>query len=297
MPVFIPEGERAPARFTPDQSAAAGIPTSAPFSLARAGESLAKTGRVALGLDEPQSLADLALQVMGTGKVIGAGGAALRGATGLPAALGRILSAGGLGAGQAAAQGRDVTWGAMLDGIVAGLTEGGAALAKGGRIPFTKLSLKDAGAPARGFEYASRAPREALDLIRSRLPSGAWVQAPTISATPMTPEQAVRRLADMTGREYQMAREEIAREFSRFSGGDPKAGEWFRQFTSESRFPASGAAELAERARRALDEAPLRGGLDALMTADKGGVPLGALGLSALGDSLGGIAERAMRGR
>lgn len=295
------------AEFTPDPSPGGGFtpdaPKSAPFSLARAGESAAKTGRVALGLDEPKSLADTALQLMTTAPITAGGGALLKGAPW----LGRVLAQTGLGAGQAASRGESVAGGAAKDAGASLLAELIASAIGRGRIPFTKLSLSESGVPARAFDYASKAPAAALEKIRGMLPVqvGPWMNVPAISSKTITPDEAIKKLVTLEGNDYRMAYEQIVTEFNALgkTGFGKKAGDWFREFTSEQRFMPSAGSRTAERARRSLvpdkdlPNPPLRAGLDALSSVEiGGGVPIGpaaVLGLiGASPESLGSIASR-----
>ena len=234
------------------------------------------------------------------------GGGALAARLGVPAVLGRVGAVGAAGAGRRMAEGQtgmEPVWGGLLDAIVAGLTEGVVSVTTGGgKIPLTniKVGLKEWGAPSRAFEWATKAPRKAIDMVASRLPKTPVLNIPSMSAKPMTVDDAVAKLAKMTGAEYQIARAELASELSRLDiqkfiptasgqfvkGPGPSAGSVFKKFTSPERFEPSGFANLAEGLREALSGPTGRSVADALATSPIAGIPAGALGLAAIAPSL-----------
>src|SRR5207247_1840544 len=113
----------------------------------------------------------------------------------------------------------------------------------------------------RTFEWATRAPTEALTALRARLPAGQWMNVPSISGAKMTADEAIDELKRLTGNEYRQARDEIASELSRLdkqrvTGPKPVAGTVFKQRTSPERFtpPAEPSGSTMERvAAKAAD--------------------------------------------
>lgn len=203
---------------------------------------------------------------------IGATGG-LAASIGLPAMLGEIGAGAGIGAAQSLARGESgprIAWDAMIDGLLTGATGGlTKLLASGGTIPLTNIGvgLKEWGAPARAFKWASEAPQKALDLILSRVPRGARVlNVPSISPKPLSPEGAVKQLAEMTGKEYQIARAELASELTKWDaqiaagGPRPGAGQIFKKYTAKDRYEPSALSRVAETVRKGVASPVTRAG-------------------------------------
>lgn len=238
-------------------------------------------------LTQPEGVGEHLIQAAVTAPTIALGGAgagaiapqALKAAA--PVA-GRIATAAGLGAADAAAQGGDPTVGAVLDAAVAGVLEGGAGLAGKG--------LAKVGKAARAFDWATVAPQRALDALRSRLPTGKWLNVPSLASAKLTVEEAVEALSKKTGAQYQQARAELASEISRLdvqrvTGPKPLAGQVFKMRTAEERFEPSLLSRVAEAGRSFLGSGATRAGAETLATEDVGdpsipvGVVAGAYGL------------------
>lgn len=305
MAEFIPDAAPASAAFTPDaEPTKTGLVGLAKELPGRFAESAKKTGRVALGIDEPKDMTDAALQVMTTAPITAGGGALLKAAPW----LGRVLASAGIGAGQATARGESSVGGSGKGALGALTAETLASLLGRGRIPLPRkdLSLWESGTAARAFDRATKSPADALENIRAMLPVnvGPWMNVPAISGTMLTPDQAVKGLVKLEGNEYRMAYEQIVNELNALgkSGFGKKAGDFFREFTSESRFQPPRRSQVAEKIRSSLTpdkdltNPPLRAGLDALSSVEKMGVPIGpasALGLlGASPESLGSIVSR-----
>jgi len=233
----------------------------------------------------------------------GAGGAAM----GLPAVAGRIAASAGLGAGQSAARGESaagVAWDGVLDGLVAAGTEGLiSGMASGAKLawPFKlNIGLGALGAPARAYQWALKAPEQALEFIRSRVPTGARVlNVPALGAKPLSPDGAVKALMDpaLPDKTYRMARAELASELTKWDaqlsagGPRPSAGAVFKEFTAKKRFPPSTTAKLAEGTRKTIASPGTRSAADAALTEDVEGVPIGAI---AGAQAFGPVARRVL---
>jgi hypothetical protein len=255
-----------------------------------------RAGRLLIGLEEPQGWGDYALMAGASIPLTMAGGMgaeALAARLGAPALLaraapmvGRVAASAGLGGIRGANQGTGAVYGAMIDAIVSGLTEG--AVSAGANLGIekpVKLGLKEWGAPARGFEWATKAPEKALDLLSSRLPPGRWLNVPSLSGQPMTAQEAVKALSKTEGLAYRQARAEIAHEMSRLdaqrvTGPRPLAGPIFKEATAKQRFPPSDFARAAQGIYEGSGSNVGRSAIDALTTAQPTtGVPLGLFAL------------------
>lgn len=268
-----------------------------PTKVTGAGIDPVRAGKVIVGAEKPESMSDYGLLAASAAlPIAGAGMAAGRAAAAAPSlvraaapTVGRMVGAGLVGAGREAAGGGDaqsVLFSGLLDAVVGGLTEGAMKVAgSGAKVAGVKLGLKEWGAPVRAFEYASKAPKEVLDTLAERLPSGKWVNAPSLSKQPMTFKEAVEKLVDAKqgkkGLDYQVARAEIAHEMNRLdiqrvTGPKPLAGQVFKKGTSPERFDPSDFSRFAESARRAIGSNTGRSIADALTTTPIEGAPLGA---------------------
>ncbi len=249
---------------------------------------------------KPEGALERLTQAAVTTPAILAGGEAL-GVLGAPAALGRIAASGLIGGAEAKAQGRSFGYGALLDAIVAGMTEGaGTALMKAPKVGAEALADPIMRARA-ALRYATEAPDKALAGLRARLPKGAWLNVPSLSKSRLTVDDAVAKLAKMEGNAYQQARAEIASEMNRLdvqrvTGPKPLAGAVFKHETSPERFtPRSTALQrVAEQVATLPREqaAPLRAAWDTAMMEDVYGVPLGAIAGAALKEAPGALLRR-----
>lgn len=235
-----------------------------------------------------------AREVLALPLIAGSGGAAA--AVGVPAVAGRIAASGALGAAQSLARGEglgEMGWHGLLDAIVAGVTEGAvSAIARpGGRL------LGKAGAASRAFDWATKAPGEALEAIRARLPAGKWLNVPSLSSAKLTVQEAVDKLATMTGNDYQLARQELASELNRLdvqavTGPKPLAGKVFKDRTSADRFVPSGFSRVAEAARKALTGPTGRAVADTAAITPYQGIPALALAGAAAPEEFAALAHR-----
>lgn len=227
----------------------------------------------------------------------------------------RLAITAGLGGAEQLASGKGLEaagYGALLDAIVAGTMEGAmgagrlaaGAVGTGARkLAREYLDGQDAAAAAkRGFEWATKAPSEALDALRARFP-GAKVFIPSIDPkAKITLDEAVQSLSQMTGNAYKQARAEIAywmNTLDKQKVPKPKAGQVFKASTSPERFtpPAApqgraidrAAAGVAEGADKVVDVAgnkALRGAIDvAATTKDEDGRQVGLIPAAALADA------------
>jgi len=214
---------------------------------------------------------------------------------GTGAIAGNIAAAGAVGAGEAALRGDNALYAGILDAIVAGLTEGTIS----GVSSLPKIGLKELGAPARAFKWATEAPGKALDAIAARLPSGKWFNVPSLSSKPLSVKDAVDKLKDLEGLPYQQARAELANEMTRLdmqriSGPKPFAGQVFKAGTSKERYqsPGLGRAKAAEAVRGVVETPATRAAADALAIEN----PTASMGLAlSAPDSFGSLASHALR--
>ena len=148
-------------------------------------------------------------------------------AVSLPARLLTSAGSGGvasLGSGHSLGE---AGWATLLDAAVAGGSEalmGGAArLATRGarKAGHLAASFLEGTATAKRSEAAYQrtftALEEMFQAVKARLPRTADVYAPTLSTTPLTPQQALNALKDpkLEGHTYELALKEVAKEFDR----------------------------------------------------------------------------------
>src|SRR3990167_5024348 len=117
----------------------------------------------------------------------------------------------------------------------------------------------------------------------------------------LTVDEAVKRLAELTGPEYRVARAEIASELSRLdvqrvTGPKPLAGAIFKTFTEPERFLYRGTPleRVAERVVGATRHPITRTAADVAATADVGGLPAGAWPAMLGAQQASSVAERVM---
>lgn len=232
----------------------------------------------------------------------GGGGAT---ALGLPAWAGRIAMSGALGGGKALAEGkggeRAATEGA-LDAGAAGVAEAAlGAVTRGVKIPgIGKIGIDAIAEPLtnarRGFEYYTGELRHALDLVKNRLPKGAWLNVPALSNARLTVEQAIEGLVQSTGNTYKLALAQMA---SQLNDAErtlvrnqvkniprPYAGSVLKSNAPDVRFryEGTGAQKAADVTARGLRDNVARSAADAGSTADtEVGLPAGVVGATALG--------------
>lgn len=195
----------------------------------------------------------------------------------------RIAASAGIGSLDALASGKGFDGAAyegLLDAITAGVTE--AVFGKGAKL-VSKVS-----APMRGLEWATRAPREALDALAARLPKGKFMNVPSIAGGKMTAEEAIDELVKLRGAEYKQARDEIASELSRLdkqrvTGPKPVAGTVFKQRTEPEIFESRRSPTLmhaAENTAKAMRAPLTRSAADVAATTpipEGDGLPFGAI--------------------
>jgi hypothetical protein len=229
------------------------------------------------------------------------------GAAGVPALAGEMAASGLIGAAEAAKEGRSPGAAALTDATVAGLTGGVVpkVLPTITRIP----GVQELAKPAQAFKWATEAPKKMLAAIKDRLPKAAFVNVPSLSKSPMNPVDAVKKLTELTGLEYQQARGEIISEFNRLDiqkwlttatgdfvkGPKPYAGSVFKAGTSKARFEPPTTAKVAEAVRPAAPVARASG--EALATDPVApGVPAGGVAALSFPDYILG-AGRALKER
>jgi len=194
-------------------------------------------------------------------------------------ALGRIATSAGIGGARSLVEHgmSDAGLTTLLDAAVAGVSEG--MLGGAGKLA-SKL-----GKSVRGFDYATSAPGKALDLLRDRVLGGKFV-IPSFGADKITIDEAVKKLASMTGPAYRVARDEIAAVLKRIDTNKMQglpgksAGRIFLDETSKKRFGApSTFAEVANAAGKALKSPVTRGAADVAVTSpmddERSGIPIG----------------------
>lgn len=262
-------------------------------------------------LTRPETPLDYAIQTAVTAPTIALGGAGLgnlaarvapRAIAAAAPAVGRIATSAGIGAGQAAARGEDATIGGLIDAAVAAVGEGvaGAAGKVASKVAEPVLSQ------AAGLKYATEAPGKAYEFLKDRLPTGKWLSIPSMDTAKLSFEEAVKKLATMTGDAYRVARAELAGELSRLdiqrvTGPKPLAGSVFRGLTSDQRreMAASPFRQFAAGLMRLLQNEGARGAMDAAMIAPAPEpappVPMGALATKWAADAVGGLLPFAVR--
>jgi hypothetical protein len=251
-------------------------------------------------LTNPEGWTEHAANLMVTAPLIGLGGKALGAAmpsiANVAQFLGRAGTAGGIGAGQAASQGGNVTEAFLVDALVAGLTEGVITkVGTGFKVPIVGKvkGLTERGAPARAAEAAEKAPAETLATIAQRLPKAKFFNVPSLSNQPMTVSDAVAKLAKMKDDPlYAQVRGEIINEMNRLDiqkmialstgafvkGPGPSAGSLFERGTSPSLFTPPAGSRIAESIRPHVLGPQVRAAADALTTMPtEEGIPLGGL--------------------
>lgn len=195
---------------------------------------------------------------------------------------GRVALGGAQGAAAGHDRGEDASGIAMsagIDAATAGLFEAGGAvvrkglgkLAKPARDAVTETTKRATEATAenatraRGFDYATRAPQEALDAIRQRIPAGAKISVPSIMGkgeVRITPDEAMRRVSKLEGADYQQAVAEISNAFNLLDKGAKGAArlgsDWYRRVSPERFTPKTAVPEAvppASRGARSADVA------------------------------------------
>ena len=224
--------------------------------------------------------------------------------------IGRVAASAGMGGAEAAARGDSPTMGALIDGVIAALTEGAVSkVSSGAKLPLIGKveGLMERGAPARAYKWATEAVKEALEPVRARLPKAARLNIPSVSKTPITVDEAVKTLGTLEGDAYQQALQEIKNEMNRLDiqkwiatlsgefvkGPRPYAGTVYGRSVSPERFAPPTSAKVAEAVRPVVTSPGARSLAD-IGTTQKldGGLPAGALPLLWGEQSLGWLGER-----
>lgn len=195
----------------------------------------------------------------------------------LAAAGGRALAAAGSSIANKMLGGRDVDpYEGLVDLAVSASAEavGGAGGKAAGK------ALLKSGAPARAFEYATKAPQEALNAVAGRLMK-AKIIIPSLDASKkLSWPEMIERLSKVTGSQYRIARAEIADAMRRADTQTlrPHAGQVFKELTAKRRFEPGAFAKTAERVRRGASPGLVRAGADtaAVSEADEG-LPAGVV--------------------
>jgi len=267
------------------------------------------TVKLLVGLREPESLRDWVVLAAGglvatSAGGLGAGALAARVAPSVARAaplLGSALTSGLITGGRELASGRggatDALQKGALDAVVSGMLSGApgvlAHMPIRGHLPVEfNLGLKAAGAPVRAYEWATRAPHEAVAMLSKRLSgAGRHVNVPSLSPTPMTFQDAVNKLVGLAGTKgeglhgqaYRLARDELAGEMTRLDlyPGMKDAGKVFLDptVTSEIREVPRMGAKIAEGARKASTSRAAQIGIatGAQMPSGEPGVTMGEL--------------------
>lgn len=277
---------------------------------------------------KPQGFTEHAVQAAVTAPLIaggGAGVAALTKASGIAApwmaaaapAIGRMFASGAIGAVEGGARGdtlKGMGMDALFDAAIAGLVGEvlPAKLISGLKLPFlpesTRLKgLAEAAAPAKAYKWATEAVDTAVDAIKGRIPKSTKLNVPSLSPTPISLEEAAKKLATMEQAAYTQTRSEIIGELNRLDKGrtvggmkpggtygpvpvsPPYAGSQVQKMTSPRRFAPKAGAKVAEAAEGALTDANVRAAMDALGLMDVGGIPAGALPIAAGASKVGGL--------
>lgn len=175
---------------------------------------------------------------------------------------------------------------------VAGLWEAAFGLApKLGASKFGVPSLEGLSKRVEAFDYASKAPMQAYEAIKDRVPKGKWMFVPTINPKQaITAKEAAEGLAKLERLDYEAARKEIKAELDRLDvwraglpgrpgrGPRPYAGSAFETRTSATRFEPSDVAKRGAATAQAMKSPLTRMAADVGATGeDIEGVPRGAL--------------------
>lgn len=260
------------------------------------------------GRDTIQKIGDLAIPMALQVPPTMAGGALAQAAR-IPAAVGRVGATAGLSMGKQALEGKNpLSWETIIDSVVAAGTESAGAVAGAG--------LKKLGAAARGFEFATNAPGEALAAVRDRISHAKNLVLPALDpAKKVTWDQAIAALRKSTGDAYITLRSQLIdamnqverrlgtaprgaktsttpggkpltqAQQSKVTGGQPlgeSAGDIFARKTSEARFPASAFSEVAQAANAAARNPVARSAADvATQQEPVPGVPAGLFAIPA----------------
>jgi hypothetical protein len=226
----------------------------------------------------------------------------------------RVGAQAGAGAIKSAAKGENPLWGSFVDALVTGATEALLALIPGAaRIPKLTRSVGEMAEKVRSTRAgeASVAPRvqEAIDLVKSKLPKGAWLNIPALDSTKkLTLDEATRlmKAPGLRDEQFQIAREQFKNELNRLditrvTGPKPYAGSIFGKFAPKEHFQyrPTVAERVAEQVVKGTESPALRGLADTLTTTDVGGpggtLPIGAIAPLAGWENLKGLAGRLMR--
>lgn len=221
-------------------------------------------------------------------------------------AVGRVLTQGAIGAGEAALKDKSATKGAEADVINAGLTEGALGLIGVAKIPRWTKSIKEIadefGSRTKAYEWATRAIGEAFDKIKDRIPKGRFMNVPNIDPTRrINPKEAMAGLEKLEGVEYDVARRQIISELNaldirnvpkKMLGGARKTPGPYAGSEFEARTAGKGSAvspvnrqkpteSSGEKAARAFQSPGTAVAADTATRQRVGGVPFGTLAAAA----------------
>jgi hypothetical protein len=237
---------------------------------------------------------------------------------------GRVGVQSAAGAVKSGAKGENPLWGAFVDALTTGATEGLLSLIPGlAKIPKVTRSLGEMAEKVRSTRggEASVAPRidKAIDLVRSRLPSKPFLNVPALDKTKLlTLDEAAALLKakGLTGEQFQLARAQLVHALNAAEAGavkagvratgqsapvKPYAGSIFGKFSPQEHFTyrPSGPERAAESIVGGIESPAVRSAIDAATTTDVGGprsnLPIGTAALGAAGSSFGDIAKTIMR--
>lgn len=239
-----------------------------------------------LGLPEIKSPLDVMLKPEGALETVASiplnaavlgGAGTLAKAAGVPALVGKMAAGAGIGAGQAAEEGKPMGMAALLDAALVGAGEGVAGVAG-----------KYLGKAARGFEGGEQKIRDAFAAIADRLPRGAKFNVPSLSNARLTVQEMAEKLLSARGADFKQALKEIRSVFNAtdkqmLAGGPrPGAGQVFVDRAPKYRRDPSSLSVLAEKV------APVAGtALSAQAITPVQGVPLGAMEAAGVADLTG----------
>lgn len=249
--------------------------------------------------------------------VTGAAGE-LAAAARLAPAVGRVAAGAGIGAARSASKGENPLWGGFIDALVGAGTEGLMALLPGmAKIPGVTRSVGEMAGKVRSTRAgeASVAPRidKAIELIKDRLPKGAWLNVPALSAKRMTLEEAAAALKNpkLVDEQFQLARAQLVHQLNEADRTllkqgvkpltKPFSGSIFGQFAPKEhfRYRPTGAEKMAAGIVKGTESPALRSLADVATTEDVGGpsgvLPVGAAAVLGAPGSLRGMAGRWLR--
>lgn len=264
-------------------------------------------------LDAFQQVGDFLAPSLLTAPMIGGiGGAAAKAVPAAPkiaGALGRIGASGILGGAEAASKGEDPLTRGLQNVGTAALWEGLMPLAKA--LPRPKYSLGAMEKRVGAFDYATRAPQEAFEVISKQHPTFAdpnakWMFVPSIDSNNfLSLKDATTKISKLQGVDFNAAWKEIGQELKRFDDTIatsaarglgrqgpvrvPSHGQanWEAR-TSDVRFQPGALTRLGAGVSRGIGSPATKAAADALATQtnEATGLPQGAIPPMMFGETL-----------